>query len=47
MCILWKAAFQIKKIYAKERVTFQDEGNYWDAQRETKLVETAETKLNG
>ncbi|MCG8407653.1 MAG: hypothetical protein MI923_20845, partial [Phycisphaerales bacterium] len=32
--------------YAKERVTFQDEGNYWDTHRGTKLVETAETKLN-
>ena len=41
-----ESSFQIRKINAKERVTFQDEGNHWDAHRETKLVETAETKLN-
>ena len=35
----------MKKINAKERTTFQNEGNQQDVYKERKLVETTGTKL--
>ena len=45
---LEKNAFQDNEINWKERVTFPNEGNdnWSNAHKETKLVETTETKFN-
>ena len=38
--------FRIKEINAKERPTFQNEGNQGNIYKETKRVETTGTKIN-
>ena len=38
--------FRIREINAKERATFQNEGNQRDIYKETKRVETTGTKIN-